>query len=215
MPEQKPSSRIISRSKVVRWRRRAASSARPCSSSQATRSSASASIVPIAACSLSAGVTKWLAGKTLTSVRSARSSPVSGSSSVIRSTSSPKNSTRTRRSSDDGHELQGVAAHAEPRPLEGLVVALVLEVHEVAQDGVAPVRPAALEAQDGGPVVDRRAQAVDAADRGHDDHVAPLEERLGGRVAELVDLLVAAGVLLDVRVRPRAGRPPAGSSRSS
>ena len=99
-------------------------------------------------------------------------------------------------------QLQGVAADAEPRPLEGLVVALVLEVHQVAQDGVPPVRPAALEAEDGGPVVDRRAQAVDAAHRGHDDHVAPLEERLRGRVAELVDLLVAAGILLDVRVRP-------------
>ena len=38
-------------------------------------------------------------------------------------------------------QLQGVAADAEPGALEGLVVALVLEVDEVAQDGVAPVRP--------------------------------------------------------------------------
>ena len=42
-------------------------------------------------------------------------------------------------------ELQGVAADAEARPLDGRVVALVLEVDEVAQDGVAAVagrRPA-------------------------------------------------------------------------
>ena len=44
------------------------------------------------------------------------------------------------------------------------------------------------------------AQAVDAGDRGHDDHVAPGEEGLGGGVAQPVDLLVDAGVLLDVGV---------------
>ncbi len=34
-----------------------------------------------------------------------------------------------------------------------------------------------------------------------DDHVAPLEQGMGRRVAELVDLVVPARVLLDVRVR--------------
>ncbi len=99
-----------------------------------------------------------------------------------------------------GHELQRVAPDAKARALERLVVALVLEVHEVAQDGIPTIPPADLEPEHGRAVVDRRAEAVDAADRGHDDHVAPLEERLRGRVAELVDLLVAARVLLDVGV---------------
>ena len=49
----------------------------------------------------------------------------------------------------------------------------------------------------------RRAQAVDAGDRGHDDHVPPLEQRLGGAQAEAVDLLVDAGLLLDVGVGRR------------
>ena len=43
-------------------------------------------------------------------------------------------------------ELEGVAAHAEPGAGQRLVVALVLEVDEMAQDRVAPVlarRPAA------------------------------------------------------------------------
>ena len=44
------------------------------------------------------------------------------------------------------------------------VVALVLEVDEVAQDGVAAVLAADAQAQDRGAVVDRRAEAVDAAD---------------------------------------------------
>ena len=113
------------------------------------------------------------------------------------------------------HELEGVAADPEPGPLERLVVALVLEVDEVAQDGVAPVLAAPPQAQDGRAVVDRRAEAVDAADAGDDDHVAALEQGVGRRVAELVDLVVAARVLLDVRVASAAGRPRAGSSRSS
>ena len=45
-----------------------------------------------------------------------------------------------------------------------------------------------------------RAQAVDARHRRHDDHVAPGEQRRGGRVAEPVDLVVDRGVLLDVGV---------------
>ena len=47
--------------------------------------------------------------------------------------------------------------------LEGLVVALVLEVDEVAQDGVAAVLAADPQLEDGRAVVDRRAEAVDAA----------------------------------------------------
>jgi len=101
-----------------------------------------------------------------------------------------------------GHQLEGVAPDPEAGPLEGLVVALVLEVDQVAQDGVPPVLAALAQAEDGRPVVDRGTQAIDAADAGHDDHVAPLEEGVGRGVPELVDLVVPAGVLLDVRVGP-------------
>jgi len=101
-----------------------------------------------------------------------------------------------------GLQLQGVAAHPEAGARQGLVVALVLEVDELAQHAVAPVAAADPQPDDGGAVVDRRAEAVDAADAGHDDHVAPLEERVRRGVAELVDLVVARRVLLDVRVAP-------------
>ena len=43
-------------------------------------------------------------------------------------------------------------------------------------------------------------------DAGHDDHVAALEQRVGGGVAQLVDLVVARRVLLDVRVAARQVR---------
>ena len=103
-------------------------------------------------------------------------------------------------------DLQGVAADAELRPGERRVVALVLQVHEVAQHRVPPVLPADPEPEHGGAVVHRRTQAVDARHRGHDDHVPPLEQRVGGGVAEPVDLLVPAAVLLDVRVGARQVR---------
>ncbi len=99
-------------------------------------------------------------------------------------------------------DLQGVAADPEPGARQGGVIALVLEVHEVAQHGVPPVLAADLEPQDRGAVVHRGAQAVDARHRRHDDHVPPLEQGVGRRVAEPVDLLVPAAVLLDVGVRP-------------
>ncbi len=97
-------------------------------------------------------------------------------------------------------ELEGVAADPEAGAAQRRVVALVLEVDEVAQHRVAAVLAADAQLEDGRAVVDRRAEAVDARDRGDDDHVAPLEQGVGRGVAEPVDLVVARRVLLDVRV---------------
>ena len=97
-------------------------------------------------------------------------------------------------------ELERVAADPEPGAAQRLVVALVLEVDQVAQDGIAAVLPADPQLEHGRAVVDRGAEAVDARDRGHDDHVAPLEQGVRGGVPQPVDLVVAARVLLDVRV---------------
>ena len=47
------------------------------------------------------------------------------------------------------------------------------------------------------------AQAVDARDRGHDQHVAAAQQRRRGRQAQPVDLLVDLRVLLDVGVGAR------------
>ena len=99
-------------------------------------------------------------------------------------------------------ELERVAADAEPGAGQRLVVALVLEVDEVAQHGVAAVLAADAQLEHGGAVVDGCAEAVDARDARDDDHVAPLEQRVGRRMPQPVDLVVAARVLLDVRVAP-------------
>ena len=99
-------------------------------------------------------------------------------------------------------DLEHVAAHAELGPPQRGVVALVLEVDEVAQDPVAPVAPAALQVDHRRAVVDRRAEAVDRRHRGDDDDVPSLEQRARGVVAQPVDLVVAGRVLLDVRIGP-------------
>ena len=101
-----------------------------------------------------------------------------------------------------GLELQRVAADTEAGPGERGVVALVLEVDQVAQHGVAPVLAAGPQLEHGRAVVDRGAEAVDARDRGHDDDVATLEQGVRRGVAEPVDLVVARRVLLDVGVAP-------------
>ena len=104
-----------------------------------------------------------------------------------------------------GHrrELQHVAAHPELGTGQLRIVALVLQVDQVAQHAVAPVLAADLEVEHGGAVVDRCTDAVDARHRGHDDHVAPLEQRPRGVVAQPVDLVVPGRVLLDVRIGAR------------
>ena len=51
-----------------------------------------------------------------------------------------------------------------------------------------------------------RAEPVDRRDARHDDHVAPGQQRRGGRVAQPVDLVVDRAVLLDVGVGRREVR---------
>jgi len=45
------------------------------------------------------------------------------------------------------------------------------------------------------------AQAIDARDRGDDDRIRPLQQRLGRRQAHLLDVVVDRGILLDEGVR--------------
>ena len=130
--------------------------------------------------------------------------PVSGSNSVIDSSSSPKNDSRQARSSRWAGQISSASPRTRKTPRAkaaslrrycwatrsamhlALVVGLALEE-------VLGHRRVGLD----------RADAVDAGHRGDDDDVVALEQRPGGRVAHPVDLLVDLGFLLDVGVRPR------------
>ena len=102
-----------------------------------------------------------------------------------------------------GHDLQHLAADPERAAPQHLVVALVLHLHQLAQDLVAIERGADFEQLHFFVVDLGRADPVDAGDRGDDDHVAASEQRGRRRVAQAVDLVVDRGVLLDVEVLGR------------
>ena len=100
-------------------------------------------------------------------------------------------------------DLDDVAANAEGATPELHVVALVLDLDQLAQDLIAPDPLAALERQQQAVVRLRRTKAVDARHARHDHDVPPLEQRAGGREPHPVDLVVDRGFLLDVGVAGR------------
>ena len=103
-------------------------------------------------------------------------------------------------------DLDRVAAHAELVAGEREVVALVLQLHEPAQDRALIALLADLQHQELLAVHLRRTEAVDRRHRRDDDHVAAREQRARGRVPQPVDLVVDRAVLLDVRVGRRQVR---------
>ncbi len=100
----------------------------------------------------------------------------------------------------DREDLERVPAHPEGAAGERHVVAGVLDLDQPAQDRVAVVLVADAQPQHPVDVLLRGAEAVDAGDRRHHDHVAAGEQRVGRRVPQPLDLLVDRGVLLDVGV---------------
>ena len=101
------------------------------------------------------------------------------------------------------HHLDDVAADAEGAAPELRVVALVLDLDQLAEDLIAIDALPHLQRQQHPVVRLRRSEAVDARDARDDDDVATLEERPRRRQAHAVDLVVDRRFLLDVRVGGR------------
>ncbi len=102
-----------------------------------------------------------------------------------------------------GENLDDVAAHPKRPAPEIAVGALVEDLDQLADDVVALDLLSLLQEQQHAVISFRRSQAVDAAHRRDDDAVAALEQRLGGRQPQLVELVVDRGFLLDVNVARR------------
>ena len=100
-------------------------------------------------------------------------------------------------------DLERIAAHAEVAALEAGVGAAVLLGDEVADHRALRVALAGDEVLGHRAVGLGRADAVDAGDRGDDDHVVAFQQRPGRRVAHPVDLLVDLRFLLDIGVGAR------------
>ncbi len=97
--------------------------------------------------------------------------------------------------------VDDLAAHPVGAALELVVVARVLHLRQPAQDEALVVLVAPGQVQHHGQVGGRVAQAVNGGDRGHDERVVALQQRLGGGQAHLLDVVVDGGVLLDEGVR--------------
>ena len=97
-------------------------------------------------------------------------------------------------------DLDHVAAHAKSAAREIVVVALVQNLHQLRDNLVARNLLPLFQHEQHAVVRFRRPQAVDAAHARHNHAIAPLEQRLGGRQAQLVQLIVDRGLLFDVNV---------------
>ncbi len=102
-----------------------------------------------------------------------------------------------------GVDLHRVPPHPEGAPFESHVVPGVVDTHQPLHDLLAVDPLADVQDQHVLPPLVRRAQAVDAGHRGHDDHVPPLHQGRGGPQPQPLDVLVDVRVLLDVGVRCR------------
>ncbi len=102
-----------------------------------------------------------------------------------------------------GEEFKVVATHAEIAARESHIVALVLQRDELADQLALIDALAGLDVEDHRRIGLDRSDTVKAADRGDDDHVVPLQQSAGGRVAHPVDRLVHRAFLLDVGVAAR------------
>ena len=96
-----------------------------------------------------------------------------------------------------------VAAHAEGAAAEIELASRVLHRHETREDIALRHLLALPQVQDHAVVFRRIADTVDARHGRHDDHVAPLEQRLRRRQAHLFDVVVDGRVLLDVKIARR------------
>ena len=114
-----------------------------------------------------------------------------------------------------GPEIERVAPDPEGAALEGGVVAAVLLGDQVGDDLALVVGSPTDQVLGHRRIGLDRADAVDAGDRGDDDHVVAFQQRPGRRVAHPVDLLVDLAIPSRCRCRCARRRPRAGSSRSS
>ncbi len=97
-------------------------------------------------------------------------------------------------------DLHHVAPHPEGPAVKVGIVSLVLDLHQLLQDGLAPDLHAFFQIQQHAVVHLGRAQAINAGDRRHDDDVIPLEQGAGCRVPHPVDGVVDRGVFGDIRI---------------
>ena len=84
--------------------------------------------------------------------------------------------------------------------MEVVVVAGILDIHQVAGDVFHAHLPPFLHGNDQLGVIFGRAQTIDAGYRSHDDHVLAGQQGVGGGVAQFVDIVVDGRVFFDIGI---------------
>ena len=102
-----------------------------------------------------------------------------------------------------GEDFEIVAAHPEMPPRKADIVAFILHGDQFADDFALVGIVAARQIEDHRRIGFDRADAIDARDGRHDDHIVAFEQGAGGRVAHPVDRLVDRAFLLDIGVGAR------------
>src|SRR5580704_6900382 len=101
-----------------------------------------------------------------------------------------------------GTNLDHVTAHPK-RAAAQVFAALILNLHEAAQERFARNSLARFQHHQHAVIGFRRAQAVDAGNRGNDDDVAALEKRARGAHAQLIQFFVNGRFFFDIGVGSR------------
>ena len=102
-----------------------------------------------------------------------------------------------------GKHLDGIAARPEAAARKGIVIALILQRHQIAEQLLAADFLTEFQGEGHGGVGLDRADTVNAGDRRDDDHVLALQQRARRGMAHAVDLFVDRAFLLDISVRTR------------
>ena len=102
-----------------------------------------------------------------------------------------------------GKHFDDVAAYPESAPIKIVVAALILDIDEFPQHLVTRYRCSFFKINHQIEVGLGGTQAINARDARHDQGVAPLQQRLGSGMAQLIDLVVDRRVLLNVSIRRR------------
>ena len=97
-------------------------------------------------------------------------------------------------------DLDRIPSHPEGAAIERDVIAGILYPHQLGEDGVPPPLLSHRHGHHELAVLHRIAEAVDRADRGHDDDVLSLHQARRSTQPQRLNVLVDGGVLLDIGV---------------
>ena len=96
--------------------------------------------------------------------------------------------------------LQHISPHPEGSPMEVHIIACILNINQLMNNLIPVPHHPRPQRNHHLLIINRTSQAIDAGDRCYNDHILPLRQGRRGRVAQLVNLVIDGGILLDVGV---------------